>query len=198
MHHVFGVVDLRRAGIELDLGVVADDQGAVVAQTDIAVQLATVFGLVQAGFLRLQLHAALAHDDVTGQGRDLLFLLVTRSLGADEGRCIALVRLVVHARTSRLDVRAGAIRAGFSQLGGGQLLAGHPVQVAVVGAARTQATALGFGDQHGLRLGLGAAFSVGLRRAVGRADGCTVMHRARWQWGGGGFRRAIPGTRSRD
>jgi len=198
VQHVFGVIDLRRTGVQLNLGTVADDQRAVVAHAHIAVQLAPVLGLVQAGFVGLQLHAALAHDDVTGQGGNLLFLLITRGLGTDEGGRIALVRLVVHARTSRLDVRTAAVRAGFGQLGCGQLVARHPVQVAVVGTARTQATALGFGDQCGLRFGRSAAASVGLRRTGGRADGGAVMHRARWQWGSGGFRRAIPGTRSRD
>src|SRR5690606_19270971 len=40
VQHVFRVVDLSFARVELQFGVVADDQGTVVAQTDIAVQLA--------------------------------------------------------------------------------------------------------------------------------------------------------------
>ena len=104
VHHVFGVVDFGFAGIELQLGMVTDDQGAVLAKTDIAVQFATVFGLMKAGFFRLDLQATLTQYHVTGQGRDLFFLLITRGLGTDEHRRVAHLRLVIHARTDRLDV----------------------------------------------------------------------------------------------
>ncbi len=97
VHHVFGVVDLGFASVELDLRLVTDDQRAVVADLDVALELATVLGLVQVGLVGLGLHAALAHDHVTGQGRNLLLLLVLGYLGIDVGRRLVLGRGVSHA-----------------------------------------------------------------------------------------------------
>jgi uncharacterized membrane protein YqaE (UPF0057 family) len=86
VHHVFGVVDLGFTGVELNFGVVADDQRAVVANAHVAVQLATALGLVEVRFVGFGLHAALTQDHVTGQGSDLFILLVARSLGTDKRR----------------------------------------------------------------------------------------------------------------
>ena len=69
--HVLGVVDLGFAVVQLDLGVVADHQHALVAQLDVADQFAAVFQLVQVGLVAFHLHAALAQDHVTGEGGDL-------------------------------------------------------------------------------------------------------------------------------
>lgn len=148
MHHVLGVVDLGFASVQLHIGVIADNQRTVVTHAHVAVQLAAVLGLVQAGLVGLDLHAALAHDDVTGEGCHLLFLLIARSLGAQERRGVAFGRLVVHAGARRFDIRAGAVRAGFSQLRRREVFARNPVQVTVVCTARLQASALGFGDEH--------------------------------------------------
>ncbi|MCY1292414.1 hypothetical protein D9M70_416390 [compost metagenome] len=179
VQHVLGVVDLGFAVVQLQLGVVADHQGALVAQLDVADQFATVLGLVQVGFVGLHLHAALAQDHVAGEGGDLLLLLVARGLGGDVGGRIFHRRVVVHARTPRLDVGTGAIRAGFGQLGRSELVAWHPVEVTVVGAAGGQALAFGLGDQGGI-----AAFSRGLTlpggRADGRAHGTAAVNRTRW------------------
>ncbi len=133
---VFGVVDLGCASVQLNIGVVADNQGTVVTQADVAIELTTAFSLIQAGLVGLDLHAALTHDDIAGQGRDLLFLLIAGSLCADKGRCIAFTGGVVHARTDGLDVGTRAIRSGFGQLSRRQLVPGYPVQMAVVVAAR--------------------------------------------------------------
>ncbi len=196
---VFGVVDTGFAGIELQLGLVADDQCTVVAQTDIAVQLATVFCLMQGGLLGLDLHAALTHDDVTGEGRDLCFLLVTRSLGSHEHRRVFHRRLVVHARTDRLDIGTRAIRAGLGQLRCGELFARNPIEVAVVSTTRLQTFALGFCDQLRTRRLTARRGTLRGNRAVG-TDRRRVMHGARRQIYSCsvGFRRTVPGTRSRD
>src|SRR5471030_49786 len=197
---VFGVVDLGFACVELQFGVIADEQGAVVAQTYVAVQLAAVFRLMQAGLVGLDLHAALTHDHVTSQGCDLRFLFVTRCLGTDEHGRVAHLGLVVHAGTNRLDVRARAVRTGFGQLCRREVLARNPVQVAVVGTARLQAFTLGFGHQFGGRDGLVTFGGATVRNhSAIRADlFVRVVHGARRQFDGAGFRRAVPGTRSRD
>ncbi|MNP14261.1 hypothetical protein D3C76_1065740 [compost metagenome] len=189
MHHVFGVVDLGFARVELDLCLVTDHQRTVVTDLDVALELATVFGLVEVGLVGLGLHAALAHHHVTGEGSDLLLLLVLGHLGVDVGRRLVLRRGVGHARAGWLDIRATAVRAGFSQLRGGELFTRNPVQVAVVFAARLQATALGLGDQH--RPVRGFAFARGF--GVG-ADGSTLVHRARRQVVGWGLGLAVPTT----
>ena len=135
VHDVFGVVDFCRTAVQLQLGTVADHQGALVAQAHIADQLATVFGLVQAGFVGLNLQAGLAQHHVTGEGGDLLLLLKARGLGRDEHRRVVQRRVVVHARPDRLDIGPGAVRPGLSQLRGAKFVARHPVQMAIVGAA---------------------------------------------------------------
>ena len=189
MQHIFGVVDLGRTRVQLHIGVVADDQCAVVTQAHLAVELATAFSLVQAGFVGFDLHAALAHDYVTGQGRNLLFLLIAGGFGADKGRGVAFAGGVVHARTDGLYVRTGAVRAGFGQLGSGQLVPGHPVEVTVIVTARLEPTAFGLGDQRGL-FGLLAGFTAGTHRPV-------TVRRTRWQLRHVGFWCAIPAPRSR-
>ncbi len=67
MDHVLGVVDLGFAVVQLDLGVVADHQHALVAQLDVADQFVRGFQLVQVGLVAFHLHAALAQDHVTGE-----------------------------------------------------------------------------------------------------------------------------------
>ncbi|MNI15652.1 hypothetical protein D3C73_689520 [compost metagenome] len=179
MHHVFGVVDLGFTGVELHVGVVADDQGAVVANAHVAIEVATVLGLVQVGFVGFDLHAALTHDDVAGQGRDLLILLIAGGFCADKGRCVTFIRLVIHARTNRFDIGTRAIRTGFGQLCGGELLAGNPVEVTVVFATRLQATAFGFGDEH--RLGASVFTGAVLGRGFAGGGNCAaVMNGTRW------------------
>ena len=71
MQDVLGVVDLGGTGVQLNVSVIAHDQCAVITQTDVAIELTAAFSLIQAGFFSLDLHAALAHDNVTGQGGDL-------------------------------------------------------------------------------------------------------------------------------
>ncbi|MCY1418650.1 hypothetical protein D9M71_342140 [compost metagenome] len=171
---------------------VADHQGALVAQLDVADQFATVLGLVQVGFVGLHLHAALAQDDITCEGGDLLFLLVARGFGGDVGRRIFQRSVVVHARTRRLDIGTGTIGAGFGQLRGGEFVARHPVEVAVIGAAGDQALAFGLGDQ-GRLAALGFTAFAGLGRdANGRAHGAVAVHRARRQALGAGLGRTGP------
>ncbi|KPW92747.1 Uncharacterized protein ALO79_06598 [Pseudomonas syringae pv. castaneae] len=196
---VLGIVDTGFAGIELQLGLVTDDQRAVVAQTDIAVQLATVFGLMQCCLLSLYLHAALAQHDITCQRRDLRFLFVTRSLGSDEHRRVFHRRLVVHAWADRLDVGTRAIRTGLGQLCCGQLFARNPIKVAVVSTTRPETFALGFGNQLRTRNLLTRRGALRGDCAVG-TDRRRVMHGARRQvhCSSIGFRRTVPGTRSRD
>ena len=189
VQHVLGVVDLGGTGVQLHIGVVANQQCTVVTQTHIAAQLATALGLVQVGFVSLDLHAALAHDHITGQGRDLLFLLVAGSFGANEGRRIAFAGGVAHAGTRRLDIGARAIRAGFSQLRRRELVTRDPVKVAVVSTARLEATTFGGCHQRGL-LTLLARLTIGLRHGA-------VVRWAWWQLRSICFRRAIPATRSR-
>src|SRR5690606_40965684 len=113
---------------------------------------------------------------------------------------------VGHARTLRLDVRAGAIRADFCKLGFGELLARHPVEVAEVGAARGHGTTAGLGDQRGVGLlrgtlggnrggdGFAAAW---LLTAGGDADSAGGMLRTGRQGGGGFPGRAVPATGGR-
>ncbi|MNM76608.1 hypothetical protein D3C81_884350 [compost metagenome] len=197
VHHVFGVVDLGFTGVELHVGVVADDQGAVVANAHVAVQLATALGLVQVGFVGFDLHAALTHDNVACQGRNLLILLIAGGFCADKGWSVTLIRLVIHARTNRFDIGTGAIRTGFGQLCGGKLLAGNPVEVAVVCATRLQATAFGFGDQHRLGAGVFAGTVFG-RGFAGGGNCAAVMDGTRWQCSRRRLWRTVPGTRSRD
>ncbi|MCY1423168.1 hypothetical protein D9M71_388750 [compost metagenome] len=170
---------------------VADHQGAVVAQLDVADQLAAVLRLVQAGLVGLDLHAALAQHHVAGEGGDLLLLLVAGDLGRNVGRRLVVRGLVVHPRADRLDVAAAAVRADFRQLGRGQLVAGNPVQVAVVFATGFQAAATGFGDQLP-RLFAGLAGADGFRGAG--ADRAGAMLRARCDLGGRLLWRACPGT----
>ncbi len=178
VNDVLGVLDLGLTGIQEDLGTVADHQRAAVAQADVAAQLAAVLQLIQAGFVGLGLHAALAQDDVAGQGGDFLFLLVARGLGRYIGRCLAHRRIVELAGAARLDIGAGAVGARFGELSVGQLIARHPVQMAVVGAARGQRATFAFRDQAScgslrLRLARGGLFGCGCR------GGCTArMHRA--------------------
>ncbi len=201
VHDVLGVVDLRLAVVQLQVGVVADDQRAVVAQAHVAGQLAAVLGLVQVGLVGFHLHAALAQDHVAGQGRDLRLLLVARDLRRDVGRGLVARGLVVHARAGRFDVGAAAVRADFRQLGGGELLPRDPVEVAVVGAARLEAFAAALGDQ--LLPGLfgaasrtcdGCAFSAA---AGGGADRAFGMLRTRRQGAGRLLRGAVPAAAGR-
>ncbi|MCY1174208.1 hypothetical protein D9M73_144020 [compost metagenome] len=152
---------------------------------------------MQVGFVGLHLHAALAHDHVTGQGGDLLILLVAGGFGADKGWGVTFIRLVIHARTSRFDIGTRAIRTGFGQLCGGKLLAGNPVEVTVVCATRLQATAFGFGDQHRLGAGVFAGTALG-RGFAGSGDCAAVMDGTRWQCSRRRLWRTVPGTRSRD
>ena len=188
--HVFGVLDLGLAIVQLDLGAVADHQHAVVANAHIAFQLAAVLGLVQGGFVGLDLHARLAQDHVTGQGSGFLFLLVARGLGRNEGRRLVHWRVVVHPRAQRLDVGALAVGADFRQLGGSQLLARYPVEVAVVGAAAQQGATTALGHQYRLlALGL-AAGGLGIGRRG--ADGVGAMLRTRHRGSGVALRRAGP------
>ena len=175
MHHVFGIVDTRFAVIQLQFGAVADHQHALVAQAYVADQLATVFRLVQARFVGLDLHAGLAQDDVTGEGGDLLFLLETRCLGGNVHRRFVQRRGVIHARAQRLDIGACAVRASLGQLRCGQLIARDPVQVAVVRAARGEGAALALGDQHWCGFLPGA----GLAARAAAADSITAAQRAR-------------------
>ena len=189
VQHIFGVVDLGRTGVQLHIGVVADAQGTVVTQAYLAIELATAFSLIQAGFVGFDLHAALTHHDVTGQGRNLLILLIAGGLGANKGRGVAFAGRVVHARTDGLHVRAGAVRTGFGQLGRGQLVAWYPVEVAVVVAARLETAALGLGYQRGL-LDLLAGLAAGTCSPV-------AVRRTRWQLRHVGFWCAIPAPRSR-
>ena len=187
VHHVFGVVDLGFARVELNLCLVTDYQRAVVTDLDVAFELATVFGLVQVGLVRFGLHAALAHDHVTGEGSDLLLLLVLGHLGIDVGRRLILGRGVGHAWASWLDVGATAVRAGFGQLCGSELFTRHPVEVAVVFAARLQAAAFGLGDQHRPVRSFASARGFGAA-----ADGGTFVHRAWRQVAGWGLGLAVP------
>ena len=135
VHNVFGVIDLGFAVVQLQLGAVTHHQHALVAQAYIADQLTTVFCLMQVGFVCLDLHACLTQDHITGEGGNLFFLLIARSLGRDEHRRFVHRRLVVHARTSRLYIRTGAVRAGFCQLSGSEVLTRDPIKVAVISAA---------------------------------------------------------------
>ncbi|MNZ93250.1 hypothetical protein D3C78_1123090 [compost metagenome] len=196
MHHVFGVVDLGFTGVQLDVGVIAHDQRAVVANLHVAAQLATVLGLVQVGFVGLDLHAALAHDHITGEGGDLLLLLVAGNLGTDEGRGFVFWRGVIHARTGRLDIGAGTVRPGFGELGRGQLITRNPVQVAVVGAAGFQHTAFALGNEHRALAGLFDGFAGLSGGFTRRAGSCTRMHRTRRQRGSIGFGLAVPASGS--
>ena len=180
VHHVFGIVDTRFAVIQLQFGAVADHQHALVAQAYVTDQLATVFRLVQAGFVGLDLHAGLAQDDVTGEGGDLLFLLEARGLGGNVHRRLVQRRGVIHTRTQRLDVGACTVRASLGQLRGSQLIARDPVQVTVIGAARGEGAALAFGDQHRGSLLLGYRLAAGTTGA----DSITAVHRARGQGAG--------------
>ncbi len=198
--HVLGVVDLGLAVVQLDLGVVADHQHALVAQLDVADQFAAVFQLVQVGLVAFHLHAALAQDHVTGEGGDLFFLLVARSLGGYVGRALVAGRAVIHARTHRLDVGAAAIGADFRQLGGGQFFPRNPVEVRVVRTAGFQRATAGLGDQALGRLCLdGFASAAGHAAARrGGADRGRGMRRARWQVGIGVLQRgAIPAAGGR-
>ncbi|MNV17067.1 hypothetical protein D3C71_1078480 [compost metagenome] len=197
VHHVFGVVDLGFTGIELHVGVVAHDQSAVVANAHVATQLTTALGLVKVGFVGFDLHAALAHDHVTGQGGDLLILLIAGGLGADKGRRVTFVRLVIHARTNRFDIGTRAIRTGFGQLRCSELLTGNPVEVAVVFATRLQAAALGLGNQRSLGTGVFAGAFLG-RCFAGCGNCAAVMDGTRRQCSRRRLWRTVPGTRSRD
>ena len=111
---VFGVVDFGFTVVQLQLGAVTHHQHALITQAHIADQLAAVFRLAQVGFIRFDLHARLAQNHVTGEGGDLLFLLITRGFGRNEHRRFVHRRFVVHARARRLYIRACAVRAGFS------------------------------------------------------------------------------------
>ena len=84
--HVLGVFDLRLTVVQLQLGAVTDDQHALVAQADIADQLAAVFGLVEVRFVGFGLHARLTQNHVAGQGGNLLLLLEAGGFGRDEHR----------------------------------------------------------------------------------------------------------------
>ena len=187
VHDVFGVVDFRRTGVQLQLGTVADHQGTLVTQAHVADQLATVFGLVQAGFVSFNLQAGLAQHDITGEGGDLLLLLKARGFGRDEHRRVVQRRVVVHAWARWLDIGAGAVRPGFSQLGGAEFVARHPIEMAIVGAARAQAFALAVGDQCGCRC-------AGVASAIGShgTNGGGAVGRPWWQLGRGVFRGAGP------
>jgi hypothetical protein len=151
VHHVFGVVDLGFTGVELDIGVVADDQRAVVADAHVAIEFGAALGLIQARLVGLDLHAALTQYDIAGQRTDLIIGVIARSFCADKGRSIAFIRLVIHARTNRFDIGTRAVRSGLGQLSGGELLARNPVEVTEVFATGFQAAALGFGDQRRFR-----------------------------------------------
>ncbi len=135
VHDIFGVLHLGFAAVEEDLGAIADQQCIAVAEADVAGQLAAVLQLVQAGFIRLDLDAALAQNHIASEGGDFLLLLVACGLGRHVGRRFAHRRGVEFAGTVRLDIGACAVRAGFGELSGCQLIAGHPVQMAVVGTA---------------------------------------------------------------
>ena len=189
VQYVFCVVDFGGTGVQLHVSVVADDQGTVVTQANLAIELAPVFGLIQARFVGFDLHAALTHNDVASQRCDLLFLLIARRFSADEGRRIAFAGGVIHARTGGLDITAGAIRAGFGQLCWGQFVARHPIKVAVIITARLEPTAFGLGHQRDLS-DLLDGLATGTYRAI-------AVHRTRRQLRRRRFRCAIPAARSR-
>ncbi|MNJ21982.1 hypothetical protein D3C77_163470 [compost metagenome] len=196
VHHVFGVVDLGFTGVELNVGMVADHQRTVVTDLDVAGEFATILGLVQVGLVGFNLHAALAHDHITGEGGDLLLLLVAGNLGADEGRGFVFWRGVIHARTGRLDIGAGTVRPGFGELGRGQLITWNPVQVTVVITAGFQATAFALGNEHRALAGLFDGFAGLSGGFTRRAGSCTRMHRTRRQRGSIGFGLAVPASGS--
>ena len=135
VHDVFGVVDFRRTGVQLQLSTVADHQSTLVTQAHVADQFAAILRLVQAGFVGFNLQTGLTQHHIAREGGDLLFLLEARGFGRDEHRRVVQRGFVIHPRTDWLDIGAGAIRAGFSELGSAELVARHPVQMAIVGAA---------------------------------------------------------------
>ncbi|MDT4840834.1 hypothetical protein FQZ97_746680 [compost metagenome] len=149
VQHILGVIDPGLAVVELQLGAIADHQHALIAQAHVADQFAAVLRLVQAGFVGLDLHAGLAQHHIAGQGGDLLFLLIARGLGGNEQRRLTHRRLVVHPRSARFDIAARTVGADFCQLRFVQVLAGHPVQVAIVGTARSQGFAAALRNQGG-------------------------------------------------
>ena len=197
VHHVFGVVDLGFARVELNIGVIANHQRAVVANLHVAFEFTTVFSLVQVGFIGLDLHAALAHHHVTGELSDLLLLLIARNLGTNEGRCFVFRGAVVHAGAGWLDIGATTVRAGLGQLCRGQLVTGYPVKMAVIGATRFQYTAFAFSDEHRAFARLFSRFGSGCRGFVGRADGGAWVHRTWRQVGSSGLGLAVPTAGSR-
>ncbi|MNZ97418.1 hypothetical protein D3C78_1166540 [compost metagenome] len=150
---------------------------------------------MQAGLVGFGLHAALAQDHVAGEGGGLGLLLVARGAGADEGRCLALRRGVVDAGTLGLDVGAGAVGRDLGTLGLAEFLARHPVQVAVVGAARSQCPAAIVAGQR-RRLRLTARRGCGRRLLGVAADGGCGRLRARRQGGAGRLRRTGPAATS--
>ncbi|MNK74208.1 hypothetical protein D3C87_937150 [compost metagenome] len=159
---------------------VADNQRAVVADTYIAIEFGAALGLIQAGLVGFDLHAALTQDNISGQRTDLIIGVIARGFCADKGRSIAFVRLVIHARTNRFDIGTRAVRPGLGQLGGGELLARNPVEVTEVFATGFQTAALGFGDQRRFWRCVGSRTVLG-RRFAGSTDGTAVMHRTRRQ-----------------
>lgn len=128
MHDVLSVLHLGFTAVEEDLGAVADQQCVAVAKAHVAGQLAAVLQLVQAGFVRLDLDAALAQDHIASEGGDFLLLLVAGGLGRHVGRRFAHRRGVEFAGTVRLHIGACAVRAGFGELSRRQLIAWHPVR----------------------------------------------------------------------
>src|SRR3990167_3717311 len=192
VQHVFGVVDLGFAVVQLQFGAITDYQHALIAQAHVADQFAAVLRLVQAGFVGLDLHAGLAQHHIAGQGGDLLFLLVARGFGGNEQRRLIHRRLVVHPWPARLDIAAGTVGADFRQLCFAQVLAGHPVEVAVVGATRSQGFAAAVRDQRGA----GGSTRVRTVRALGRGRAAgawrNMRRRALRYRSTGGFRGACP------
>ena len=192
MDHVFRVLDLSFTGVEEQLGAIADHQCAAITQADIAFQFAAIFQLVQTGFVGFGLDAALAKYHVAGQRGNFLLLLVTGCLGRDVGRRLAHRCVVELTGAVRFNIGAGTIWPCLGQLCIGQLITRHPIQMAVVGAARDQRSPLAFGDQlGGGRLALGFAGS-GL--GAGGFSGSTAVSRARRQGRAGRIRGAIPTT----
>src|SRR5690554_3333252 len=132
VYHIAYLVDPGLAGLDVHLAVFAENQYALVAQTDVAFQADKIVGTVKAGLVGLCLQPALAQHHVTLEGTCLLVLLEAAGVGTGVDRQLIEGGVVIAADAIRLDVVAAAEGRDCRPLRRCQLVAGNPVQFAEV------------------------------------------------------------------
>src|SRR5690554_4539246 len=176
VHHIAHLIEPRLAGLDVHLAVFAENQYALVAQTDVAFQADKIVGTVKAGLVGLCLQPALAQHHVTLKNTCLLVLLEAAGVGTGVDRQLIEKNVVIAADAIRLDVVAAAEGRDCRPLRLGQLITRNPVQFAEV----HHPALLGGGGLTGL---------FGRYRLLSRLAGTHHRCLGAWRQLTGGFQR---------